>query len=123
MFIKYDKLDDYIKKLDMLPKGSDVYLSVVKDISETGIVTPSIVIQVLDGDKCYTHFYTDLTPFQVIPNATLGSMPDAENVKKKYKDLHESFEQKIETEYKKFISLLKDNLKFLNIVERATIMQ
>ena len=123
MFVKYDKLEDYVKKLEMLPKDSDVYLSIVKDISDTGIVSPSIVIQVVTGGRVFMHFYTDLPTFQVIPNSTLSSMPDVENVKRRYKELLDGFEKKVDDEYKKFISLLKDDMKFLNIVENATIMQ
>ncbi len=123
MLVKYDKLEDYVKKLKTLSKETEAYLSIAKDISETGIVTPSIIIQVLDKEKCFTHFYSDLPSFQVIPDSTFANIPSGEVSKENYKVLHEQFEHKINEEYKKFLVLLKDTVGFSNVIENATIIQ
>jgi len=122
MLIKYDRLEDFVKKLEMLDKNLEVFVSIAKDVTEIGTVKPSITIQVLDGDRVYTHFYDALPEFQVIPNSTLSALPNAEESKKIYADSMDKFENRITEEYNKFITLLRDQNKFVNIVEYATIL-
>ena len=125
MIVKYEDLNEYIAKLEMLPKDCEVYISVGKDVSETGIVAPTIVLQVFDktDNRIYVYFYDDLSSFQVIPRSTLDVMPNAEQVRNSYNENHDKFEKEIDVEFKKFVTLMKDNIGFKHVFENISIVE
>lgn len=125
MLINYENLDGFIKKLEELPKDSEVFITVAKNISEeTGLVEPVISIGVIEKEtgNGFIHLYSDLEPFNIIPEYVLNMSLDPVDAKKKYTALHDDFENSIKQEYDKIVKLLKDNIGFKNIVENASII-
>ena len=125
MLVNYENLEIYVEKLETISKESEVFITVVKNISEeTGLVEPVISIGVIDKDtgNGLIHLYNELDSFQIIPEATFNLMPNPEDAKKKYTMMHDGFENKIKQEYDKLIKILKDNIGFKNIIENASII-
>jgi hypothetical protein len=122
MLIAYEKIEDYIKKMKLMSKtDTTFYVSIQKNVGETGLVTPVIMVQALERDNCFMIRYTEELPsfqliqtFMNIQDPTLRSQAE-----KNYNDSYQVFEKKVDETYNKILDIIK-GYGFINI-ERAMI--
>jgi len=122
MLILYEKIEDYIKKMKLLSKtDTTFYVSILKNVSETGLLTPMVIVQALEKDNCYMIRYNDEMPtFQLIQ--TFANIQDQTlriQAEKNYNDSYQMFEKKVDETYNKILDIIK-GYGFTNI-ERAMI--
>jgi len=110
MLIVYEKEEGFFNKLKNIPDkiNTRAFVSRVRDLSEDGILTASIVIQVVEGDDVRMFKYIgDLPKFNFTSFENISNETAKEQLKKEYNQSYLEFEQKIEEEYNKIVNLLK----------------
>lgn len=118
MLMKYDKLEDFLKKLDTLEKKTPIFAHGVKQINKQSQITASIIVQALDGERCYQIIYgEDMPVFQLVPESFWSAIPD-ETVRKQARDSYTNsaseYDKKLRLEYDKLVKILQDK-KFTNV--------
>lgn len=111
-FIIYEKLEDYIEMLKKTDKNTPMYISIVRNISEAGLITPSLVVHALiDKEFCKTlRFSEELPMFQMVADNYFSMIPDdklREESLKAYEARYKTFNEKILAEYNKLVELVK----------------
>lgn len=110
MLIRYNKFEDYLEKIKTLSKDVDVYVSLNRNVTETGMVSPNITIQVMTEDDCYMFtYYEDLPTFKIISGLTDKKLVEM------YNEQYGSFQKTLDDEYNKMLKILKEDYKFKNI--------
>jgi len=117
--ILYEKIEDYFKMLETLPKKDiQIFVSNVKNISDNGLISTAILIQAFKDDICVMYRYTeDMPVFQLINDMLFNAIPDhaRESAKKAYNEAYNEFLKKQQGEYNKLVDLLR-NMGFVNII-------
>lgn len=112
MIVMYDKIEDYIKKIEQMMKDTQLYVSIKQNITETGIITPMILIQATYDNNTYMFAYReDLPKFQLASDLLFDVLPEMEIREKAricYDTSYKNFENKVKEEYNKLVSILKD---------------
>lgn len=110
MFVTYEKLENYFEMLKTIPKETTIFVSGLKNISETGMINSSIIIQVLNESDCMMFKHTeDMPAFKLTNDITFSAIPDPTirtSAQKSYNDSYETFNRKHQEEYNKMVSLL-----------------
>lgn len=111
MIVMYEKIEDYIKKIEQMMKDTKIYVSIKQNASETGVITPMILLQATYENNIYMIMYhEDLPLFQLASDMLFTVIPDTmirEKAHSCYIDSYKGFETKIKEEYNKLIDILK----------------
>ena len=112
MLVKYDGLEEFLKKLDTLEKKTPLYVKGIKQINKSNQIVSNISIQALNGEVCYQIVYTeDLPVFQLVPEGFWSAIPD-ENIRNQARESYtksaKEYDTKLEAEYNKMVKILKD---------------
>lgn len=112
MIVMYEKIEDYIKKIEQMIKDTKIYVSIKQNITEAGKIQPMILLQAVYENNIYMVMYNeDLPMFQLASDLLFDVLPDTmirEKAHACYTDSYKEFDIKIKSEYNKLISILKD---------------
>jgi hypothetical protein len=111
MYITYEKMENYFDMvLKILPKDTPIFVSGIKNISDAGIITTAIMIQVIDEPDCIMFKHTEEMPiFRIVGDSSFSTIPDQTiraSAQKAYNDSYNVFLMKYQEEYNKMVSVL-----------------
>lgn len=110
MYITYEKMENYFEMLKLLPKDTVLFVSGIKNISDAGIITTAILVQIIDEPECVMFKYTDDMPiFRIVGDSSFSTISDQAiraSAQKSYNDSYNAFLIKYQEEYNKMVSLL-----------------
>lgn len=111
MYITYEKMENYFDMvLKILPKDTPIFVSGIKNISDAGIITTAIMIQVIDEPDCIMFKHTEEMPiFRIVGDSSFSTIPDPTiraSAQKAYNDSYNVFLMKYQEEYNKMVSVL-----------------
>jgi hypothetical protein len=110
MFVQYQKIENFFKMLETVPKEAIIFASAVKAVSEAGIVSTCIVLQVLKEDVCLIYRHEeDMPVFRLVPDMSFNMIEDdtiRKSAIKSYSESYDAFLRKHQEEYSKMVGLL-----------------
>lgn len=112
MNVLYEKLEDFLDMLKTTPKDIPVYMTIVRNTRQDGLVSAEITAQILEHNVARTYRYSDGLPsFQMVNDSWFNCILDDKvraSSRMSYEAGAKHFNEVILSEYDKFVEAIKD---------------